>query len=359
MSAADDAKRTALRKMQLGATALLMGMLALMFVSAMQAAAHPWLHWVRALAEAGAIGATADWYAVVALFRRPLGLPMPHSAIIPANKDRIGTNLGAFVEQNFLTAENIVPRLRQHNVAAALARWLADARNRQSVARAVCEVLPSLLRAVDDHDLRRRLEGALKPLLLRLDVPRSAAHWLDRHKGLVRAKFSETSRYTPALLDDYIVDRFIEGVSAMLREAVANPQHELRLRLEGATAQLASAIWSDLSAWVLADVRGDRSMLREHMAAVLGTVGREILADPALQHRLNAWWLDVVQELLERPRRELSTLIADVVRSWDAHDVASKVELEIGRDLQFIRINGTLVGGLMGLLLHAAMLAVG
>ena len=171
---------------------------------------------MRAFAEAGAVGATASWYAVVALFRHPLALPMPHSAIIPANKDRIGANLGAFVEQNFLTPENIVPRVQQHNAAAALARWLVEARNRHAVARAVCDVLPGLLRAIDDRDLRRLLEGAVQPLLLCLDVPRSAAHWLDRHKGLLRAKFSEASRFTPALLDEYIVDRLVDGIGAML-----------------------------------------------------------------------------------------------------------------------------------------------
>ena len=359
MSGADGARPTALRRTQCGATALLLAMLVLTFVSAAQVAAHPWLHWVRAFAEAAAVGATADWYAVVALFRHPLGLPMPHSAIIPASKDRIGANLGAFVEHNFLTRENIAPRLQQHNAAAALARWLVEARNRHAVARAVCDVLPGLLRAIDDRDLRRLLEGALKPLLLRLDVPRSTAHWLDKHKGLVRAKFSEASRYTPALLDDYIVDRFVEGIGAMLHEVAANPQHELRVRFEGATGELVSAIWRDLGAWVQADVGGDRSKLCGHVAAALDAVCREMLSNPALQQRLNAWWLDVAQELVLRLRRELSTLIADVVRGWDALDITSKVELEIGRDLQFIRINGTLVGGLVGLLLHAAVLTAG
>jgi len=122
-------------------------MLLLLWLSTVHIAAHPWLHWVRALAEAGAVGAAADWYAVVALFRRPLGLPIPHTAIIPRNKDRIGETLGAFVEQNFLTPENVLRRLEHHNVAEAIASWLVEARNNRAIAQAMSDVIPGVLRA--------------------------------------------------------------------------------------------------------------------------------------------------------------------------------------------------------------------
>ena len=413
MTEAPDAKPARLRRMKILATASLLAMLALLGLSTAGMAAHPWLHWVRAFAEAGAVGAIADWYAVVALFRRPLGLPIPHTAIIPRNKDRIGESLGSFVEQNFLTPENIVRRLESHNVAEAIARWLVQEGNKRAVAQAVCNLIPGLLRAGSDKDLQRLLDRTLTPMLLGLDVSRVAGHlldllrhsgrhqalldqvlqaseaWLGTHQGLIKAKFSEASRYTPPVLDAYIVGKFVDGIVALLREVAGNPQHELRARFDVATLELIEdlktsqeyrergralvrelvehvrnedfyrILWNDIRDRVEADLRGERSLLREHVGAALGLIGKEVLADPVLQRKLNAWWLEVVRELVLRFRHEASALIAEVVKSWDADEVGRKLELEIGRDLQFIRINGTVVGGIVGLLLHAAMLPIG
>ena len=137
-------KRAGLRRMQWLATSLLGTMLTLLLTSAAYQATHPWLHWVRAFAEAGTVGAMADWYAVVALFRHPLGLPIPHSAVIPKNKDRIGESLGDFVRYNFLTPENIVGKLREHNTAKALAEWLAGPANSSQIAESVGDLIPGI-----------------------------------------------------------------------------------------------------------------------------------------------------------------------------------------------------------------------
>jgi uncharacterized membrane-anchored protein YjiN (DUF445 family) len=413
MAAALDLKQLRLHRMQLLATGLLVAMLLLLWLSTVHIAAHPWLHWVRALAEAGAIGAAADWYAVVALFRRPLGLPIPHTAIIPRNKDRIGESLGAFVEQNFLTPENVLRRLEHHNVAEAIASWLVEARNNRAMAQAVSDLIPGVLRAGSDEDLRRLLDRTLTPMLLRLDVAGLAAHllallrrgdrhqallnqvletmegWLSANQGLIKAKFSEASRYTPAVFDEYIVSKFVDGIVVLLREVAGDPQHELRARFDVATNQLIHdlktspayrrygralmrdvvvhvrnedyyrVLWGDIRARVESDLRAERSVLREHVAGALDLLGKEILADPAVQQKLNAWWLDIVRALVLRFRHEVSALITEVVKSWDADEVSRKLELEIGRDLQFIRINGTVVGGAVGVLLHAAALAIG
>ena len=406
-------KQSRLRRMQFLATALLLAMLSLLWLSTALLAAHPWLQWVRAFAEAAAVGAIADWYAVVALFRRPLGLPIPHTAIIPRNKDRIGESLGSFVEQNFLTPENVVRRLQPHNLAQALASWLVEPRNKRAVANAVGDLVPRMLRAGSDKDLQRLLDRTLRPMLLRLDVSRVAGHllellvrddrhqalldhmlqamegWLERNHGLIKAKFGEASRYTPATLDAYIVGKFVDGIVALLHEVAGDPDHELRARFDVATVKLVEdlktsrayrrrgrallrdliehvrnedyyrILWNDITALVEADLRGERSVLREQVAGALDLIGKEMLADPALQRKLNAWWLDMVRELVLRFRHEASALIAEVVKSWDADEVSRKLELEIGRDLQFIRINGTVVGGAVGLLLHAATLSIG
>ena len=406
-------KQSRLRRMQVLAAALLLTMLSLLWLSTALLAAHPWLQWVQAFAEAAAVGAMADWYAVVALFRRPLGLPIPHTAIIPRNKDRIGESLGSFVEQNFLTPENVVRRLQPHNLAQALASWLVEPRNKRAVANAVGDLVPRMLRACSDKDLQRLLDRTLRPMLLRLDVSRLAGHllellvrddrhhalldqmlpamegWLERNHGLIKAKFGEASRYTPATLDAFIVAKFVDGIMALLHEVAGDPDHELRARFDVATVKLVEdlktsrayrrrgrallrdliehvknedyyrILWDDITALVEADLRGERSVLREQVAGALDLLGKEMLADPALQRKLNAWWLDMVRELVLRFRHEASALIAEVVKSWDADEVSRKLELEIGRDLQFIRINGTVVGGAVGLLLHAATLSIG
>jgi uncharacterized membrane-anchored protein YjiN (DUF445 family) len=212
--------------------------------------------------------------------------------------------------------------------------------------------------------------------------------WLDESQPLILAKFSEASRYTPPFVDEYIVNRFITGIIALLRDVARDPQHELRQRFEAATQSFidelktsdtqrrrgrawmreiaahlrqqgyVSVIWQQLRSRIDADLQAERSGLREQLAASIEGLGREVLGDPELQRKLNTWWLQVVGELVLRFRHEASALIAEVVRSWDADEISRKVELEIGTDLQFIRINGTVVGGLVGVLLHAVELAV-
>ena len=185
------AGRARLRRMQWLATSLLGAMLVLFLVSAAYQSTHSALHWVRAFAEAGAVGAMADWYAVVALFRHPLGLPIPHTAIIPKNKDRIGESLANFVEHNFLTPENIIRELERHNAARALAEWLAVPANSRGVAQAVCEAIPAILDALDDEDVRRFFDRTLTPHLGKLDVSRIAGNALQvlteggRHQALL------------------------------------------------------------------------------------------------------------------------------------------------------------------------------
>jgi uncharacterized membrane-anchored protein YjiN (DUF445 family) len=200
---------------------------------------------------------------------------------------------------------------------------------------------------------------------------------------LIRAKFSEASRYTPGLLDSYIVEKFLAGVIALLQETAENPHHDLRLQFDQATQQLIQdlktsaeyqqkgqallldliehvrrksyyrLLWDDIRSQVEADLRREHSLLREHIASALVLLGKGLLAEPAVQRKLNAWWLNAVHQMVLRYRHQISGLITEVVKSWDAEEVSRKLELEIGKDLQYIRINGTLVGGTVGVALHA------
>ena len=406
-------KISQLRRMQRLASALLGVALVLLFLSSTYQATYPWLQWVRAFAEASAVGALADWFAVVALFRHPLGLPIPHTAIIPRKKDSIGETLGEFVEQNFLTPENILEQLARHNAAKAAAEWLVNPANGRAVAQAAGELLPGLFKAMEDEDLVGFLDSTLSPQLLRLDVSRLAGGfleiltrgdrhqplldhalkalqgWLEANQGSIQAKFSEASRFTPALLDSYIVEKFLAGIFALIREVGEDPGHELRLQFDQAVKNLVQELktstqyqqtgrallhdllehvrtenyyqwlWRDIRARIEADLQADHSIIREYVASAVLFFGKGLLEDPVVQHKLNAYWLDAVRHIVLRYRHSISGLITEVVKSWDAEEVGRKVELEIGKDLQYIRINGTLVGGAAGLLLHAAMLAIG
>ena len=406
-------KADRLRRMQWLATSLLGLMLAILAMSAAYESRHPGLHWIRAFAEAGAIGALADWYAVTALFRYPLGLPIPHTAIVSRNKDRIGESLGDFVERNFLTPENITAKLRQHDAAQALARWLAARRNSLAVASAVADFVPVMLSGLKDEEIRQFFDRTLTPQLLSLNVSRIAGNvlamltegerhqvlldralqalerWLVAKQGLIEAKFSEASRYTPRGLDSYVVNKFRQGIVTLLHEVVENPRHELRQQFDQAVRDLIHdlmnseeyrqkgqallrklvehlqaekfyrLLWDDVRRRVQADLESEPSLIKEHIASALTVLGEALLEEAGVRQKLNEWWLDAIHKVVVRFRHQISGLITDVVKSWDAEEVSRAVELEIGRDLQYIRINGTLVGGTVGLLLHAGMYLAG
>jgi uncharacterized membrane-anchored protein YjiN (DUF445 family) len=406
-------KADRLRRMQWLATSLLGLMLAILAMSAAYESRHPGLHWIRAFAEAGAIGALADWYAVTALFRYPLGLPIPHTAIVSRNKDRIGESLGDFVEQNFLTPENITAKLRQHDAAQALARWLAARRNSLAVASAVADFVPVMLSGLKDEEIRQFFDRTLTPQLLSLNVSRIAGNvlamltegerhqvlldralqalerWLVAKQGLIEAKFSEASRYTPRGLDSYVVNKFRQGIVTLLHEVAENPRHELRQQFDQAVRDLIHdlmnseeyrqkgqallrklvehlqaekfyrLLWNDVRRRVQVDLESESSLIKEHIASALTVLGEALLEEPGVRQKLNGCWLDAIHKVVVRFRHQISVLITDVVKSWDAEEVSRRVEQEIGRDLQYIRINGTLVGGTVGLLLHAGIYFAG
>lgn len=394
------------------ALALLGLMLALFALSTLLQPKHPWLGWMRAFAEAASVGAIADWFAVTALFRHPMGLPLPHTAIIPRNKDEIGRTLGRFVEDNFLTPENLARRIAGLDAAGTALHWLAAPGNSQRCARSACELAPGLLENLDDATFRRILDEAVLPHLERLDVAALAGRvlsvmtcggrhqalldqglrvldtWLGEHRELIREKFSEASRYTPGVFDHYVVNRFVDGIIALLHEVAVNPEHEVRQRFDAATGAFIQAlqaspehalkgralvhdiiehlrtetyyrtVWEDLRRRILADIARPSSAIIAHLADTINATARIVLADEALRTRLDGWVRRGAETLLLRHRRDISTLIDEVVANWDGKEISTRIETEIGPDLQYIRINGTLVGGAAGVLLHGLGLAL-
>jgi uncharacterized membrane-anchored protein YjiN (DUF445 family) len=388
-------------------------MIVTLIVTALLARPYPWLHWVRAFAEAGAIGGLADLFAVSALFRYPFGIPIPHTAIIPTNKQRIAENFGQFVEQHFLTRENVRKRLQTSNTAEAITRWLDEPATQRMLSQLAIDLIPAALSAIEERDADRFLKASLTPRLKKLDPSRLAGEvlatlaannrhqeffdhtlqalkrWLVANEGLVRAKFSQASAYTPGFFDKYLADKIIAGTLALLQEVAASPQHALREQFDQMTIGLieqletseelqsrAQAILHEaldhlahsdqlLDAWrkakqhILAAIETQSAEAQKSLEGSVSALNEGILKKPALQDKLNPWLIEALEGLIARHRNQLSALIGAVVTSWDPIDVSRKIELEIGRDLQFIRINGTLAGGCAGLVLHTLTYTLG
>jgi uncharacterized membrane-anchored protein YjiN (DUF445 family) len=405
-SGVDVAKLENLRRMQGVALALLLTMVALLAATSFTIAVHPWTAWAKAFAEAAVVGALADWFAVVALFRRPLGLPIAHTAIIPSNKDRIGESLGRFVEENFLTPENVMQRLALVNFAKASGTWLAEPANSDRAAVGICGLVPRVLTMFQDEDVTRFLTRSLLGELEKInlapvagealelvtsgeqyqalfdDAVRGIERLIAANQALILEKFGEASKYTPEFFDRYVVDRFVSGILALLQGVIANPQHPLRMQFAHATRKLIedlktspemyargaaikrqiiehlrskpyyAVLWNDIKNRILADVASDQSRLRGAASSLLNALGSGLVRDEAMQGKLNQWLQGALETLMLAHRHQISLLITEVVKSWDAREVSEKIELEIGKDLQYIRVNGTLVGGCVGVLLH-------
>src|SRR6202521_129644 len=268
LDAGDRAKRTALRRMKALASALLIAMLLVFAISATWRAALPWLNWVHAFAEAAAIGALADWFAVTALFRHPLGLPIPHTAIIPRNKNDIGVSIGQFVERHFLTPGHVLGKLERYNFTFAGGEWLTNREFSNDLSHGVCALIPHILEGFENGDAQRFLDHTIQRQLRGLDVARIAGElldalttnnrhqslldrglrvlqaWLIENRGLIEAKFSEASKYTPGFFDKYVVGRFVEGIVLLLQDITENPRHEVRIRFDKATGELIQALRS-------------------------------------------------------------------------------------------------------------------
>jgi uncharacterized membrane-anchored protein YjiN (DUF445 family) len=389
------------------ALALLVAMLMLVALAAAFQASHPWLAWVRAFAEAAAVGAIADWIAVTALFSHPLGLPIPHTAIIPRNKDEIGATLGDFVEHNFLTPDNVIRKVAQQELARAATQWLADPDKRSHLAQRACSACATLMDRLADDDVKRFLDRSVTLRLEQLNAARITGEvlelltadnrhqalldhglrgleaWLTDKRARIRDKVSQGSWFTPKFVDAYVANRFVDGVLALLREAGDDAEHELRQGFDTAVREFIDKLktsaeyrqrgealvrglvehlrredyctwlWRETKARLHADIARADSVVKGHVERALHGLADSLAKDEAVLRKLDQWALQAIEGLLLRHRHQVSRLIAEVVKSWDAREVSEKIEKEIGRDLQYIRINGTVVGGLVGVALHA------
>jgi len=406
----DELKRIRLVRMKRVATLMLVVVAIVFVVARAYESRIPWLGYVRAFAEASMVGGIADWFAVTALFRHPLGIPIPHTAIVPSRKDRIGTALGNFVQRNFLTREVVARKLAAMKLGERAALWLSQPENSRRLAQHVARGMSGAAGVMRDEDVQALVDRGVvsrlrtlqvAPLLAKVfglltaggrhqalldDALRLAARFLDENDGVIRERIkAESPWWVPGAVESRLGDKIVSGVEKTLVAVAADPNHPLRHRYDDAVDRFVLSLRenpeviakaeqmkldllshpsvNEFSRSVWDDVKARLANYAERAADDVATepdqverwltgLGQKVLADPELSAKVDGWVVDLVTYAVEQAREEVATLIATTVAAWDANATSRKIELQIGRDLQFIRINGTIVGGLVGVLLY-------
>jgi uncharacterized membrane-anchored protein YjiN (DUF445 family) len=403
-----ETKQVQLARMKRRATGLLVLMGAVFLATWLVEGTHPWLGYVRATAEAGLVGGVADWFAITALFRHPLNLPIPHTAIIPQRKDRIGRSLGNFVQNNFLSPDVLGAKLRAAGLSRRAAEWLREPEHARTVVRQAAGALRSASAVVRDDDVHALLERSVIEPLKRRPIAPVLADGLalltvnDRHQqlldrliqglarlvaqndDLIRQRIREESPWwVPGFVDDRLHDRVVEGIGRTLFEVSADPAHPLRRQLDEllvtwieqlrespeaiaraeqikqqvldhpTSEQLTESLWREVKKVLDRQVDAAEHGAPGGLERGLTALAQAAMEDEALLAKLDDWMIGAVLRTVEQHRHEVGQLIAHTVSAWDPAETSRRIELQVGRDLQFVRINGTLVGGLVGLVLYS------
>lgn len=413
LSPADQERRRSLRVMKGVALGALVFMAVLFVVAFVTQERIPAMAYVRAAAEGGMVGALADWFAVTALFRHPLGIPIPHTAIIPKRKDEIGRSLGEFIETNFLEGSVVRAKLESTKIAATVGEWLRDPEHAELLSREASAMATGILNALSDDEVQDLISDLAREHLLSPEWAPTIGGWMERvveagaHHGAVdlgvdslatwlhanRESFSGlVSRRLPSwvpsvamrLVDDTVYHEAVKFVDAVQRDPehparhavdkyltrlAGNLQHDPATigRLEDAKSavfdsprvrELAAEAWNTAKSGLLKSLADPESALRRRVTAALVEVGDRLVVDPALQARVDARVADAAVFLVDRYRHDIASIITDTVEKWDPAETTEKIELMVGRDLQYIRLNGTIVGALAGLVIFAIAHAV-
>jgi uncharacterized membrane-anchored protein YjiN (DUF445 family) len=367
-----------------------------------------WVGWLHAFAEAGMVGAFADWFAVVALFRHPMGIPIPHTAIIPRRKNEIGENLARFVAEHFLHPDVVRTKLESANLASKTAQWLKSPAGHERVLDLGIRLVQWIFGALHEQRVRQFIgrlgsrqlaQVNLAPLLGRTlewlvqdgrhqevltQSLRYSLVMLHDNRELIRGNVQrESPWWMPGFVDDKIVVQMLDRIETLLLEMSLDPDHSMRGEFNRLMVRWADELqhspefqrwgeqikqgmldndglqdylyhlWTDLVSGLESDPKNQDSQIRSQLSSLLGGLADEMVSDQEMQAWVNAWLVESSVALVDENRQAIASLISDTVRSWDAAETSDRIEQAIGRDLQFIRINGTLVGGLVGLVIHA------
>ena len=398
------------RRMRRTATGLLLAMAALFALARSQLGTHPAWEWVLAFTEAAMVGGLADWFAVTALFRHPLGLPIPHTAIIPENKDRIADSMARFLQSNFLIPAVVARRMRAMNLARALGDFLARPEGGEvsRIRGGAGELMAEVLESLDPERLGGQVKAGLLHQLERLEVSpllgqmlaaaiadkrhlplldaliRWAGLTLEDNEEMVRQiihdKANAVIRWTG--LDDRLSSSVLDGLYRLLAEVLVDPNHPLRRKIEEGLEQLAhdlqhdeamrakvegmkndllanpalgtwwTGVWERLRVSLIAVARDPKGGVAGPLTSMLGELGQALREDSGLQRQINRFARRTAVGIATRYGGQIVQLVSETVKRWDARTVTDRIENAVGRDLQFIRVNGTLVGGLVGVFIH-------
>ena len=389
---------------------LLLALMAVLFAVTLERP-EAWAGWLHAFAEAGMVGAFADWFAVVALFRHPMGIPIPHTAIIPKRKDEIGENLANFVAEHFLHPDVVRVKLESANLAKNTAQWLKSPRGQERVQDLSIRLVHWVLGALHEDRVRQFIGRLGSRQLAQLNLAPLLGRTLDwlvqdgRHQEILTQSLrfalvmlhdnrevirgnvqQESPWWMPGFVDDKIVVQMLDRIETLLLEMSLDPDHVMRgnfnrwmvrwaddlqhspeyqrwgeqfkeSMLENSGLQdYLYRLWTDLAAGLEADLDDPESQIRQQLSGLLTGLAEEMETDEDIQSWVNQWLLAASVSVVDENRQAIASLISDTVRSWDAADTSDRIEMAIGRDLQFIRVNGTLVGGLVGLVIHTVKL---
>jgi uncharacterized membrane-anchored protein YjiN (DUF445 family) len=409
---ADAARAAELRRVKALATLVLVGTLTLFVVAKLLLYVHPAFGFVAAFAEAATIGGLADWYAVVALFKRPLGLPIPHTAIIQSNQQRIAEKLGEFIEKNFLEAGPVDAKLREIDFGAFIADWLRDRKRSEDLARFVLRLLPEAFSATESSGLMTFITRRVTTQVLSIDLAPLAAGALrgfvqeGKHEGLlddilramhrtltqqetmavirdkVRAEMPTLLRLYRA--DKFVVNRIIASATKFFEEVKGDPKHPFRGefdrmllsfvdrlgsdkafadRIDGLKrdvmarpelANLGRTIWANVKDFVERSASGESQVLHQQLTRMFVEAGEALAGDAELRSEINQGLVAILRTVVAEQKSGVSTFIADQMKAWDMQQLISLIEVNVGKDLQYIRFNGSLIGGLAGLALYTA-----
>jgi uncharacterized membrane-anchored protein YjiN (DUF445 family) len=410
-SAGDAERRRGLRRMKVVATGFLVGATVVYLLCSwlLKGSVDPgWLGYVRAAAEAGMVGALADWFAVTALFKHPLGLPIPHTAIIKRKKDQLGEGLGTFVRENFMSPEVIGTKLRDAQVASRAGKWLCEPVNANRVAAEASTILRVLVEMLRDEDVQQVLDRMIvrriaqpkwgppvgrvltslleerrQEALIQLLADRAFQWSLNSNEIIARVIERDSPTWSPRWVDNLIGERIHRELVDFTDKVRRNPDHELRrsatkflfefaddLQHDDATiaraekvkdqimardevAKAAETAWTAAKRIILESVDDPSSTLRTRIADSVVHIGESLRDDVELRDKVDNWIVRAAQHLISEYGTEITAIITETIERWDADMASDRIELHVGRDLQFIRINGTVVGSMAGLAIYS------
>lgn len=405
----DELKKKQLRNHKLLATGLFILMASIFIVATILEKRNPshWIGYIRAFSEAAMVGALADWFAVTALFHHPLGLKIPHTNLIEKSKEKIGDNLGSFVVSNFLSPQNIRPYIQKLKISHFLGEWLQKEKNAEALVLNLSEIILDIVNKLEDeavvkfitskakemsNDLKinKILSNGIEYILQKNDHQKIITHLssqiknyvLDNHEMVRERVKKESYKLVPSFVDDKIAEKVTSGLSKYFEEVENDQNHSLRTEIAHKILdfakdlkenpkyetefntlkddflqpekirQYAQDIWNSLKKTLVEELSLEQSSLKNYVRKNIAEFSENLRKDEEIQHKIDHWIRVTAYKYILRNTNKFGELISTTVGNWQGKELSQKLELEVGKDLQYIRINGTLVGGLVGLLIY-------